>query len=347
MFRLISIVSFLLLSFWSWSSHVMGGELTYKHLGNSVYQFELVFYRDCNGADVNAVSENLRVWNHPTLSTIPVIFVQRTDLSPTCTPISGGPGPLLCGTGNNGGNGIGAIEKVIYRSAPILLSGTPPAQGWAFTYENFSRSAALTNLTNPASYGITLAAKIFNLAQPDNAPTFNQDPLFVSCAGQAFEYNAAVSDADQDSLVFEFGAPYDYFPTGAYNPPLNPAPIPFEPGFSALSPTPGPSINANNIAAQLDPTSGKLTFTSFTIGNYVVKIVVKAYRGNLLVSQTEREMQLVLQACSANNNPPVVAPPFNGGTTYELTVTAGDLISFNLDILDADLQANGSPQPLL
>ena len=344
MFRLFSFVSFLLLSFWSWSSHVMGGELTYKHLGNNVYQFELVFYRDCNGADVNAVSENLRVWNHPTLSTIPVIFVQRTDLSPTCTQISGGPGPLLCGTGNNGGNGIGAIEKVIYRSAPILLSGTPPAQGWAFTYENFSRSAALTNLTNPASYGITLAAKIFNLAQPDNAPTFNQDPLFVSCAGQAFEYNAAVSDADQDSLVFEFGAPYDYFPTGAYNPPLNPAPIPFEPGFSALSPTPGPSINANNIAAQLDPASGKLTFTSFTIGNYVVKIVVKAFRGNVLVSQTEREMQLVLQACSANNNPPIVAPPFNGGTSYELTVNAGDLVSFNLAISDPDLQANGSPQ---
>ena len=204
MFRLISIVSFLLLSFWSWSSHVMGGELTYKHLGNSMYQFELVFYRDCNGADVNAVSENLRVWNHPTLTNITVLFVQRIDLSPSCTQISGGPGPLLCGTGNNAGNGIGAIEKVIYRSAPILLSGTPPAQGWAFTYENFSRSASLSNLSNPSTYGITLAAKIFNLAQPDDAPVFNQDPLFVSCAGQAFEYNAAVNDANQDSLVFEF-----------------------------------------------------------------------------------------------------------------------------------------------
>jgi len=97
----------------------MGGELTYKHLGNSMYQFELVFYRDCNGADVNAVSENLRVWNHPTLTNITVLFVQRIDLSPSCTQISGGPGPLLCGTGNNAGNGIGAIEKVIYRSAPV------------------------------------------------------------------------------------------------------------------------------------------------------------------------------------------------------------------------------------
>ena len=163
MFRVIFLLSIVLFCQNAFASHVMGGEISYKHLGGTNYQFELIFYRDCNGADVNAVSENLRVWNHPTLSTIPVIFVQRTDLSPSCTPISGGPGPLLCGTGNNGGNGIGAIEKVIYRSAPILLNGTPPAQGWAFTYENFSRSAALTNLTNPASYGITLAAKIFHL----------------------------------------------------------------------------------------------------------------------------------------------------------------------------------------
>ncbi|MEN9290545.1 MAG: hypothetical protein RLZZ357_388 [Bacteroidota bacterium] len=344
MFKLISIVSFLLLSFWSWSSHVMGGELTYKHLGNSTYQFELVFYRDCNGADVNAVSENLRVWNHPTLTNIPVLFVQRIDLSPSCTQISGGPGPLLCGTGNNAGNGIGAIEKVIYRSAPVLLSGTPPAQGWAFTYENFSRSASLSNLSNPSTYGITLAAKIFNLAQPDDAPVFNQDPLFVSCAGQAFEYNAAVNDANQDSLVFEFGVPYDYFPTGAFNPPTNPAAIPFEPGFSANSPTPGPSINASNVAAALDPNNGKLTFTSFTIGNYVVKMVVKAYRGSILVSQTEREMQLVIQPCNTNNSAPVLAPPFNGGTSYELTVNAGDLVNFNINVSDNDLQANGSAQ---
>lgn len=347
MFKRFCIAVFLLLSFQSLASHALGGELTYTHLGNNQYQFELIFYRDCNGADVNAVAENIRVWNHPTLSNIPVLFVQRIDLSPSCTQIAGGPGPLLCGTGNNGGNGIGAIEKVIYRSAPILITGTPPAQGWAFTYENFSRSSAITNLSNPATYGITLAARIFNLDQPDNAPKFNQDPLFVSCAGQAYQYNGAVSDPDQDSLVFEFGTPFDYFPIGTYNPPTNPIAIPFEPGFSALSPTPSPSINPNNVAAVLDAASGKLTFTSFTIGNFVVKIVVKAYRGSVLVSQTEREMQLVLQPCSSSNNPPVLAPPFSGATSYELTVAAGDLVSFPIEVTDADLQANGSPQNIL
>lgn len=344
MFRVVIVWLFLHVTLVASASHVMGGEITYKHLGSGNYQFELVFYRDCNGADVNAVSENLRVWNHPTLSVIPVLFVQRQDLSPSCTQVPGGAGPLLCGTGNNGGNGIGAIEKVIYRSAPIALSGNPPAQGWAFTYENFSRSGALTNLSNPSTYGITLVAKIFNLAQPDDSPIFNEDPNFVSCAGLPYQYNAAVSDANLDSLHFEFGLPYDHFPVGNYNPPSNPAPIPFVSGFSAASPTPGTSVNASNIPAVLNPLNGNLTFTSFTIGNYVVKIVVKAYRGGLLISETEREMQLVLQPCNSSNFPPVIAPPFAGGTSYELTVNAGDLIDYPLLITDPDTQINGNPQ---
>ena len=335
---------FLFLAFVSHASHVMGGEITYKHLGNNNYQFELVFYRDCNGADVNAVSETLRVWNHPSLSTIPVLFVQRQDLSPSCTQVPGGAGPLLCGTGNNGGNGIGAIEKVIYRSAPVALTGAPPAQGWAFTYENFSRSGALTNLSNPSTYGITLVAKIFNLSQPDSSPVFNEDPNFVSCAGLPYQYNSAVSDPNLDSLYFEFGIPYDHFPTGVYNPPSNPAAIPFVSGFSYLSPTPGPAINASNIAAVLNPLNGNLTFNSFTVGNYALKIVVKAYRGGLLISETEREIQLVLQPCNSSNFPPVIAPPFAGGTSYELTVNAGDLVNFDLLITDPDTQINGSAQ---
>jgi gliding motility-associated-like protein len=322
----------------------MGGEITYKHLGGGNYQFELVFYRDCNGADVNAVSETLRVWNHPTLSVLPVLFVQRQDLSPSCTQVPGGAGPLLCGTGNNGGNGIGAIEKVIYRSVPIALSGNPPAQGWAFTYENFSRSGALTNLSNPATYGMTLVAKIFNLAQPDDAPVFNEDPNFVSCAGLPYQYNAAVSDANLDSLHFEFGVPYDHFPSGVYNPPANPAPIPFVSGFSFASPTPGTAINASNIPAVLNPLNGNLTFNSFTIGNYALKIVVKAYRSGVLISETEREMQLVLLPCNSSNFPPIIAPPFAAGTSYELTVNAGDLVDVSLLITDPDTQSNGSPQ---
>ena len=122
--KFFSIIFLICFSFNSMASHVMGGDLTWSCDGSGNYVFELVFYRDCNGAEVNIIAEQLRVWNHPTLTTIQMPFVSREDISPSCSPVAGSPPMLLCGTGSAGGNGVGAIEKVIYRSASISISGT-------------------------------------------------------------------------------------------------------------------------------------------------------------------------------------------------------------------------------
>lgn len=348
MSKLILILSFVLgLFFQSRASHVMGGEITWECLGGS-YVFTLTFYRDCEGADVNIVSENIRVWNHPTLTLIALPFESRTDISPTCNAVPGSPLPLDCGSGTSGGNGIGAIEKIVYRSAPILISGIPPSSGWVFTYENFSRSDALTNISNPSTYGITLAAKMFAIPGStggciDSSPLFLQEPYFVSCAGTPFRYNMNPIDPDLDSIDVDFGIPYNNFPAGIYNPPTNPIPVPFESGFSYLSPTPSPSLNPSNIPAQINPLSGELTFTSFTIGNYVVKVVVKSFRNGILIAEVEREMQLVVMACTAPNNPPIINAPFGGGL-FETSINAGTLINFNLNSTDIELLQDGSPQ---
>ena len=354
MFKFSLILVFILgLFFQSRASHVMGGELTWECQGGN-YVFTLVFFRDCNGAEVNTVSENIRVWNHPTLTTINLPFVARIDISPTCTPVLGSPLPLICGSGSSGGNGIGAIEKVIYKSAPIPIAGTPPIQGWVFTYENFSRSNALTNIVNPSLYGITLAAKIYAFPGAsgscvDNSPVFLQEPYFVSCAGSPYTYNMNAVDPDLDSIAVNFGIPYTHFPTGVYDPPNNPAPIPFESGFSYLSPTPNTSLNGGNIPAQINQSTGELTFTSFSIGNYVVKVVVQSFRNGFLIAEVEREMQIVVVACAAVNEPPVFYEPFAGTAMpiggYELTVDAGFNITLPITtIQNPEILQDGSPQ---
>ena len=35
------------------------------------------FYRDCNGAEVNVISETIRVWNHPSITEITLNFVSE------------------------------------------------------------------------------------------------------------------------------------------------------------------------------------------------------------------------------------------------------------------------------
>ena len=125
-----------LISFNGRTTHVLGGDITWKCQGGD-YVFELVFYRDCNGADISTVSANIDVWNHPTLNQITLNYISREDLSPICSSVAGGPSQLNCGNGPNGGTGLGAIEKIIYRSLPIAIPGTPPAEGWIFTFQNF------------------------------------------------------------------------------------------------------------------------------------------------------------------------------------------------------------------
>ena len=328
------------------ASHVMGGEITWRCGGNGGYIFELVFYRDCNGAEVNVLSENLRVWNHPTLTNITVNFISRTDISPSCTQVSGGPQPLDCGVGSNGGNGIGANERILYRSSEIMISGTPPSQGWIFTYENFARSNTITNLNNPSTYGMTISATMFavggNSGCQDNSPQFQQAPYFVSCVGDPFVYNMNAVDPDQDSLFIEFATPLNNFPQGSFNPPTNPAPVPFDPGFSFNSPTPSAALSPGSIPAQLNPQSGELSFTSTLAGNFVIKIRVSSFRMGQLISRVEREMQLSVVPCQPNNAP-VFTPPFAGGS-FSTTVDAGSLVNFNVIASDNGFLQNGAGQ---
>lgn len=329
------------------ASHVMGGDITWTCQGGN-YVFQLVFYRDCNGAVVNTSMETIQVWGHPTITSIQVNYVGSEDVSPYCTQVAGGPAPLDCGSGQAGGNGIGAIEKATYISAPIALSGTPPSGGWTFTFDTFSRSSSLTNISNPTSYGITLIAKMFAIPGGsggtcvDNSPQFLQEPYFVSCAGEQYEYNMNGVDPDLDSLNISFGAALDFLDGQPYNPPAVPAVLPYEPGFSPTSPTPGTSMNAGNIPASIDPSSGNLTFLSFNTGNFAVKIVARSYRNGVLIAQVEREMQLIVTNCSGTNTSPNIAGPFGG--LFETTVNAGTLVNFNLSSTDIEVLQDGSPQ---
>lgn len=349
-YRLIFLVVVLFIQSNAKATHALGGEITWECQGNGQYVFELIFYRDCNGFEVNTNSESLRVWGHPTINSIAVPFVERIDISPSCNPIGGG-FQLECGTGAQGGNGPGAVEKVVYRSAPITIDGIPPQEGWVFTYENFSRNGNLTNISDPLTYGMTIRAKMFAVpgATPgecmDSSPRFLQDPYFVSCSGSNYLYNPHAVDKDLDSLSFRFSEPLNDFPTETYDPPNAPINLPFENGFSFNNPTPDNTFNNSNVPSVLNSVNGQLTFTSFTQGNFAVKIAVDAFRGGVKIATVEREMQLIVVSCNSGNNPPNITPPFAGGT-FETEVFAGESIDFSLLISDNDLLDNGSAQTI-
>lgn len=344
--RFFALLVIVLLGFKAEASHIMGGSITYECMGNGDYVFQLVFYRDCNGAQVNTNSQTLKVWNHPTLTSITVPYVSTEDISPEGTQTSGGPQCFNCTT-PNGNIGIGSIQRITYRSAPVNISGVPPAQGWVITFDDFSRNGNITNLQNPLNYGITLTAKIFNVNTQnntchDNSPQFLQNPHFVSCAGKPFKLNLNPVDPDLDSLAISFDQPLNNLNNNPYSEGVNPSVVPFISGFSATDPTPTTAMMAGNQNAQLNPLSGEITFLSNLTGNFNVKIKVTSFRNGVRISEVVHEMQLIVTNCTGNNNPPVVTAPFSG--SFETTVMAGDPVNFNLNSTDIELLQDGTPQ---
>lgn len=332
----------------AYAGHLMGGEITWLSTGGSNYEFTLVIYRDCSGLDIIDPSIDIRVWGHPMVTDITCDFVESIDLSPDCSVVFGSPSEIDCGVGSGGGSGPGAIQKYVYRSSPINLTGTPPASGWAFTYDSFSRNWDLDNIADPFAYGFTLSSIMYALPDEsckDSSPQFAQNPYMLLCSGSDFKFDANAFDKDNDSLVFSWGVPLDEFPGGTFNPPVNPAPVPFNPGYSNINPTPDASFDAGNIPASMDPISGEITFTSNTIGNYGFVQRIDSYRDGVLIATVNRESQLVIIPCVGYaNTPPTIIPPFAGGTSFDSEYFAGDLINFDIEINDIEFLQDGTPQ---
>lgn len=315
------------------ASHQMGGEITWKCNGTGAFIFQLKLYRDCNGMSFNNTLD-LDVYNNPLLTQIPVFLVTQTDISPVCN----GAGPTItCAA-----PGPGAVEEFVFQSNPIVLTGTPPPQGWVFAYTSCCRNPATTNII-VNSTGMTLRAVMYSYnnqnSNPcyDNSPEFLERPASILCAGSPFTYNHNAVDAELDSLAYSWAEPLGDTNSLVWNPPANPWYLPYAAGYAANNPLPGPAQNPGNVPASIDPNTGEISFTSFTTGNFVTCIKVEAWKCGQLVAEIYREMQVVILACGANA-PPAIPPPLNSGTTYADTVYAGQVVNFTLTASDPDAQ---------
>lgn len=350
--RYILFFSFLLVSLVPkglFALEALGGEITWKCTGLNNFNFQLVLYRDCNTSDITSNSETIRVWNHGITTTISLNLTSRVSITPVCTQNGNSPSPLDCGSGDNGGNGLGAVEKFVFESGPILLSGIPPPEGWIFTYETSARKSTLTNLANPGANGMTIVAKMFEVSEVqngclDNSPQFLENPYLVICSGTPYFYMPNVSDQDLDSLAFSLSEPLNHFPAGSFNPPTNPVPAIFNAGFSNLSPTPGVTINGSNSNFTLDPFTGDMAFTSVSPGEFVVKFTASSFRNGRKIAEVEREMVVFVVSCNGSNTAPTINPaPELGG--FQGSFPAGSLIDFTAISSDPEfLQDGATPQ---
>lgn len=315
---------FMLVELTSVASHISGGDITYKCIGPNQYEFTVKLFRDCEGIDaptsLTVYFDNDCGMTDPAgVSCARVINPNtgqdHTDISQLCAAD-------IQNSTCNGGS-LPGMELYEYRGT-VTFPGA--CDSWTIYYTTCCRNAAIVNLDDPDFYGTHLSAKINSVTSPCNSSAdFTAHPIPYVCVNIPVNYNFGVVEPDGDSVVYSFIDATESYP--ATN-------LTYMPGYSPTNPIQG--IN-------LDPTTGQLTFTPTTLGNFVVVVKATEYdvNGNI-VGETFRDIQFVVQNC---NNQVVDAATLSiTNSTGDGNITAqkefqaceGDNFCFDIVIQDPD-----------
>lgn len=271
------------------ATHIVGGEITYRCLGNNAYEITLTVYRDCyNGvpffddpasvgiyqknADSVLVKKLLLPYSPLTNDTLPV------TLSNPCLTLP----PDVC------------VHKATYRTITTLPFNP---DGYIIVYQRCCRNQLIRNLPDPLNTGISFVAEISAESQMEcnAAAVFKHWPPVAICVHQPIDFDHSATDADGDSLVYRLCTPLN----GPDS--LRPAPSPPNaPPYPELI-WEDPPYNLMNLLGgdplHIDAQTGFLTGVPNTIGNFVVGVCVDEYRSGSLLSTTRRDFQYNVADC--------------------------------------------------
>jgi gliding motility-associated-like protein len=150
---------------------------------------------------------------------------------------------------------------------------------------------------------------------PNSNPVFNLFPPLFICVNQPFTFDHSAMDANGDSLVYSLYQPYNNTAPMFTNNTASFTPITYVGGYNSTNPLGAGPFSIN-------PSTGLLSGTPGTQGQFVVGVMVKEYRNGVYIGQTLRDFQFNVVNCP--QPPPTLAVPnatINNGCSAKLTAT--------------------------
>lgn len=270
------------------ATHVVGGSITYEHLGGSTYRITFKMYRDCGPSSIQlpaSVRIEVRQPNGASFSPDKDIVIPKTQvaiLDPAIDTCAFDPG--VC------------VEEAIYTT---IVNNLPPNPGgYHLFYQTCCRNASLVNVNNPLNTGssyYTLIPDNSNLLTNSSPEWKNFPPVFI-CQGNQLNFDHGATDKDGDSLAYSFYNPFnDAAPTFPGNTAIF-SPITYTPGYNANDPLGGLSLTVN-------PNTGVVSGIPPALGQYVVGVKVDEFRNGVLINTVYRDFQFNVLNC-----PPIPLP---------------------------------------
>lgn len=292
--------------------HIVGGGITYKHLGNDRYQFTMRMYRDCFCVDCAPFDPRAEIGvyrcgnevacgglgQNQTFARASVALSSQGNVEapdyPCLIP------PDVC------------VEEGLYIWEMELPKST---ESYFVAYQRCCRNVTINNIFTPQSTGATYMVEITPEAQEveNSSPVFDEFPPTVICAGAPLNFDHSATDPDGDQLVYSLCSPLDggennleqeflttcdgAAPTPACAPPYQAV------SFRAPDFTPDNPLGLGDDPVRINQQTGTILGTPDIIGQFVVGVCVSEYRDGVLLSEIYRDFQFNVASC----DPQVVA----------------------------------------
>ena len=209
------------------ATHLVGGSLNYRSLGNNYYEVSLIVRRDCiYGADTvpfdNPALLGVFYGNGQKAirvgfdGVVPLKLMNNDTLHETVDNYCPGKFNEVC------------VHQTIYRDTILLPFDE---RGYILAYQRCCRNETLLNITEPLETGATYTVHISpeNLKEKNSNPVFGAFPPIYACVNKPYYFKHTATDADGDSLVYSFCTPFKgktrLDPAG--RPDFPPCPLPY------------------------------------------------------------------------------------------------------------------------
>lgn len=277
------------------ATHVIGGELKYRHLQGDQYEIILTFRRDCLLGAPNAGFDNpANVWifnGSGNLQTqlgangrLKMNFNAADTLNNVIMSDCGFEGSQVC------------VHETIYKEI-VRLPHNPGNGGYLLSYQRCCRNATLENVVAPLETGGTWTVAITEEAQEqfNDSPCFVQWPDIYICANEDLIFDHSATDSDGDSLVYRLCTPFlgatsaNPIPTSAPSPPYTE--VTWKDPYDLSDLLGGSPL-------EIDSETGLLTGNPNLIGQFLVGICVEEYRDGMKIGEVRRDFQYNVRVCS-------------------------------------------------
>lgn len=291
------------------ASHIVGGDFTYRHLGDTViggrirmiYRATLYIYQDCITGVPEAIAEDnpafFTVYDNDNAPFGPGSFPFQVDTNIFFNPIAGTGGSIVV-PGNFSNDCVKNIPPLCLQRKRFEKTYYFPANesGYTIVYQRCCRNSSIINVIAPGDEGATYFCVIPGSSRRNNSASFTNYPPQIICLNNPLYYDNSATDADGDSLTYEFCAAQvgatgaDIKPKTARYPPYDTVryfpPYTFQNAISGF-----PLI-------EIDPVTGIITGTPNRIGRYLVTICCNEWRNGIIINTVKREFQFVVTDCS-------------------------------------------------